>query len=391
MRQSCERRADAPDLEEVSHANAMRRILRSWLAMGFRRHKGRGLFDCGSLSRTRLDIRAGVRPRFSFRCLENSYVTFEPACLPVQLHRVKLSFSLLPRTARARAGCRGLGQRTHGVVRISARVQEIVGRAAEQAEVSLERTLRELAAIAFSDITKAVTWGVHVREEEDGRGERVKVIVNTVSLVPSGRLDEDTAAAISAVSQGSNGAVRIKMHNKLAALVVLGKYLGMFDERPQNTNAVPKQKRGRKENQVTLSNFERYERIAWVYDLLDLPFEYGRYRKIRPMLFWGLSGRILEAGVGTGRNFPFYPPGSQVVGIDLSPAMLAQAERRRPTAVAKVELRQMDVTRLNFPGVACSPCRYCPTSMADRHRSYSAAFASPSYACVVSAADPVAI
>jgi ubiquinone/menaquinone biosynthesis C-methylase UbiE len=112
---------------------------------------------------------------------------------------------------------------------------------------------------------------------------------------------------------------------------------------------VPKQKRGRKENQVTLSNFERYERIAWVYDLLDLPFEYGRYRKIRPMLFRGLSGRILEAGVGTGRNFPFYPPGSEVVAIDLSPAMLAQAERRRPTAVAKVELRQMDVTRLNFP------------------------------------------
>jgi hypothetical protein len=26
--------------------------------------------------------------------------------------------------------------------------------------------------------------------------------------------------------------------DKLAALVVLGKYLGMFDERPQNTNAV---------------------------------------------------------------------------------------------------------------------------------------------------------
>jgi hypothetical protein len=30
------------------------------------------------------------------------------------------------------------------------------------------------------------------------------------------------------------GAVRIKMHNKLPALVALGKYLGMFDERPQN-------------------------------------------------------------------------------------------------------------------------------------------------------------
>src|SRR5437660_9014684 len=40
------------------------------------------------------------------------------------------------------------------------------------------------------------------------------------------------------VRRGPNGAVRIKMHNKLAALVVLGKYLGMFDERPQNSNVI---------------------------------------------------------------------------------------------------------------------------------------------------------
>src|SRR6266568_4226306 len=85
---------------------------------------------------------------------------------------------------------------------------------------------------------------------------------------------------------------------------------------------------------MSASNFERYQRIAWAYDLLDLPFEYGRYRKIRPLLFRGLSGRILEAGVGTGRHFPFYPPTSEVVGIDLSPAMLARAERKRSTAAA---------------------------------------------------------
>ncbi|TMJ91122.1 MAG: class I SAM-dependent methyltransferase [Alphaproteobacteria bacterium] len=100
---------------------------------------------------------------------------------------------------------------------------------------------------------------------------------------------------------------------------------------------------------MMLSNFDRYQRIAWAYDLLDLPFEYGRYRKIRPQIFRGLSGRILDAGVGTGRNFPFYPLGSEVVGIDLSPGMLARAERRRPLATASVVLRQMDVTRLDFP------------------------------------------
>jgi ubiquinone/menaquinone biosynthesis C-methylase UbiE len=99
---------------------------------------------------------------------------------------------------------------------------------------------------------------------------------------------------------------------------------------------------------MALSNFERYQRIAWAYDLLDLPFEYGRYRKIRPQLFRGLSGRILDAGVGTGRNFPFYPVHSAVVGIDLSPAMLAHAQRRLSAATTTVELHRMDVTRLEF-------------------------------------------
>jgi ubiquinone/menaquinone biosynthesis C-methylase UbiE len=100
---------------------------------------------------------------------------------------------------------------------------------------------------------------------------------------------------------------------------------------------------------MTLSNFDRYQRIAWAYDLLDLPFEYGRYRKIRPQMFRGVSGRILDAGVGTGRNFPFYPPGSEVIGIDISPAMLARATRRLSTAATAVDLRQMNVTRLDFP------------------------------------------
>ena len=96
------------------------------------------------------------------------------------------------------------------------------------------------------------------------------------------------------------------------------------------------------------SNYERYRRIARFYDLLDLPFEYGRYRRIRPLLFAGLSGRILDAGVGTGRNFEFYPRGSSVVGIDFSPAMLAQAHRRLDISAATVALREMDVTRLDL-------------------------------------------
>jgi ubiquinone/menaquinone biosynthesis C-methylase UbiE len=119
----------------------------------------------------------------------------------------------------------------------------------------------------------------------------------------------------------------------------------MFGQRGSK-NTVPNRE---ERSKMPLTNFDRYQRIAWAYDFLDLPFEYGRYRKIRPQLFRELSGRILEAGVGTGRNFPFYPPNSEVVGIDLSPAMLARAERRRAIATARVDLRQMDVTQLSFP------------------------------------------
>lgn len=97
------------------------------------------------------------------------------------------------------------------------------------------------------------------------------------------------------------------------------------------------------------STLERYQRIAPLYDLLDLPFEYRRYRRIRPLLFEGLSGRILDAGVGTGRNASFYPRAASVVGIDLSPAMLARAARRSMRVGARIELRQMDVTRLDLP------------------------------------------
>ena len=100
---------------------------------------------------------------------------------------------------------------------------------------------------------------------------------------------------------------------------------------------------------MALTNFQRYRRIARFYDLLDLPLERKRHRPLRPLMFQGLSGHILDAGVGTGRNFPFYPPGATVVGLDISPAMLAEAERRLNEATAPVELLGMDVTRLDFP------------------------------------------
>jgi ubiquinone/menaquinone biosynthesis C-methylase UbiE len=91
-----------------------------------------------------------------------------------------------------------------------------------------------------------------------------------------------------------------------------------------------------------------YSRIARFYDFLDVPFEHGRYMPLRRELFSGLKGTLLDAGVGTGRNFPFYPDGSSVIGIDLSPAMLERASWRRDKLGIAVDLYEMNVTKMDF-------------------------------------------
>jgi len=95
----------------------------------------------------------------------------------------------------------------------------------------------------------------------------------------------------------------------------------------------------------TTDSGSRYQKIAPLYDLVELPFEYARYRRLRRMLFAGLSGRILDAGVGTGRNMPFYPTGGTVSGIDNSPRMLARAEARRKRLGIAAELLERDVRK----------------------------------------------
>ncbi len=99
-----------------------------------------------------------------------------------------------------------------------------------------------------------------------------------------------------------------------------------------------------------MSKKRTYNRVAQLYDILDLPFERLRYMPLRQLLFDGMSGTLLDAGVGTGRNFPFYPKGATVTvtGIDLSPEMLKRARWRKNKLDTAVDLQEMSVTELDF-------------------------------------------
>lgn len=102
-------------------------------------------------------------------------------------------------------------------------------------------------------------------------------------------------------------------------------------------------------NPVTSELRSIYDRIAPFYDLLDLPFEWGRYRFLRPKVFAEVASakRLLDCGVGTGRNIPFYPSGTKVTGLDLCPRMLVRARRRARAFGRDIDLIQSDV--LNIP------------------------------------------
>ena len=57
---------------------------------------------------------------------------------------------------------------------------------------------------------------------------------------------------------------------------------------------------------------------------------------------------MLEVGVGTGKNFAFYPDRARMTAIDFSPKMLEQAKRKRERKQLDVHLDLMDVQSLAY-------------------------------------------
>jgi ubiquinone/menaquinone biosynthesis C-methylase UbiE len=93
----------------------------------------------------------------------------------------------------------------------------------------------------------------------------------------------------------------------------------------------------------------RYNRLAPIYDAMEV-FAERRFAPLRRKLWSMISGeRVLEVGVGTGKNFPYHPPGADVTGIDLSDRMLEQAHRKAEKLGRAIELREMDAQQLDFP------------------------------------------
>ena len=72
----------------------------------------------------------------------------------------------------------------------------------------------------------------------------------------------------------------------------------------------------------------------------------GQYRRRQ---FESAAGRVLDVACGTGRNFRYLPASSEVVGIDISDAMLTHARSELTRLDLDGTVYQMDAQALAFP------------------------------------------
>lgn len=101
---------------------------------------------------------------------------------------------------------------------VQERLAVLMNKRERKTEISQEMVLQELAKIAFSDLRNFVSWSV------DG-----------VLVKDSEQISDEHASAISEIIDSKSGKdgdrnIRIKLHDKVAALEKIGKHLGMFKD-----------------------------------------------------------------------------------------------------------------------------------------------------------------
>lgn len=99
---------------------------------------------------------------------------------------------------------------------------------------------------------------------------------------------------------------------------------------------------------MTRATRELYDDLGKRYDRWTYLLDRGAFNRVRREVFQRASGRVLEIAIGTGKNFRFFPPGCELVGIDFSASMLAAAQRKAQQDGFALEIHAADANALPF-------------------------------------------
>ena len=95
----------------------------------------------------------------------------------------------------------------------------------------------------------------------------------------------------------------------------------------------------------------KWDRAARSFDLMNGIGPDLRWSAAKRELFSRMeaSGKILFLAVGTGLDIACSPAGCDIIGIDISPAMVERAIPRAAAYKGSMEVRLMDVHEMDFP------------------------------------------
>ncbi|MHA2333974.1 MAG: class I SAM-dependent methyltransferase [Candidatus Hodarchaeales archaeon] len=94
---------------------------------------------------------------------------------------------------------------------------------------------------------------------------------------------------------------------------------------------------------------KRYDRYSRFYDRIEDRMERMVFKNLREQVIGSLEDSILEVGVGTGKNLPYYKSGTRVTGIDISKGMLLKAKKKLTSFRGEsIELQVMNAEELTF-------------------------------------------
>lgn len=93
-------------------------------------------------------------------------------------------------------------------------------------EVTQDRVVKELARIAFADMTDYAQVETRMIEKDDG----TEASYQAVALKETAELSAEQRAALAGIKQGANG-IEVKLHDKIKALELLGRHIGMFNDK----------------------------------------------------------------------------------------------------------------------------------------------------------------